>query len=147
MSVDLVVFCFSAVDGFHVKRVTQNEGYVVFGAQICEPVPRKDALHRNRDVFSVRGNRLKESLWTAGHVSVRENLALGVQDTDLHRSGVQIDSAVVSVLLSIEFHIEVSSFKSVFGKHEHTRGTLKEGASMSITCVEKDAVRASHPKR
>src|SRR5919198_4514846 len=146
MSVDLVVFCFSAVDGFHVKRVTQNEGYVVFGAQICEPVPRKDALHRNRDVFSVRGNRLKESLWTAGHVSVRENLALGVQDTDVHRSGVQIDSAVVSVLLSIEFHIEVSSF-IVFGNTSIPKSTLRRGASMSITCVEKDAVRASHPKR
>src|SRR5262249_3091241 len=45
---------------------------------------------------------------------------------------MQIDSAVVSVLLSVKSHDEVSSFKSVFGKHEHTKGTLKEGASMSI---------------
>src|SRR5262249_11506551 len=49
---------------------------------------------------------------------------------------MQIDSAVVSVLLGIKSHDEVSSFKSVFGKHEHTKGTLKEGASMSIICLQ-----------
>jgi hypothetical protein len=48
---------------------------------------------------------------------------------------MQIDSAVVSVLLGIKSHDEVSSFKSVFGKHEHTKGTLKEGASMSIKAL------------
>src|SRR5262245_11165119 len=51
---------------------------------------------------------------------------------------MQIDSAVVSVLLGIKSHDEVSSFKSVFGKHEHTKGTLKEGASMSIIRLEAD---------
>ena len=69
---------------------------------------------------------------------MQDNLALPVQDTNVHRSGMQIDSAVVSVLLGIKSHDEVSSFKSVFGKHEHTKGTLKEGASMSIKRLETD---------
>ena len=52
------------------------------------------------------------------------------------------------MLLSVEFHILSSPPKSVFAKHEHTKGTLWEGASMSINRVEKDAAdRASHPKR
>src|SRR5262245_54412088 len=56
---------------------------------------------------------------------------------------MQIDSAVVSVLLGIKSHDEVSSFKSVFGKHEHTKGTLKEGASMSINALEQTRKRYS----
>src|SRR5262249_51414816 len=128
----------AAVDRFHVQRVPQNKRNILLGAQIGEPVPSKDAFHANRHVFSVGGYRFKEQLRGTRHVSVQQYLALRIQDTDVHRSGMQIDSAVVSVLLGIKSHDEVSSFKSVFGKHEHTKGTLKEGASMSIIWLETD---------
>src|SRR5215831_20811032 len=100
-------------------------------------------FHANRHVFSVGGYRFKEQLRGTRHVSVQHDLALRIQDTDVHRSGMQIDSAVVSVLLGIKSHDEVSSFKSVFGKHEHTKGTLKEGASMSINRFERDAAKSA----
>src|SRR5262249_19797323 len=136
--IDLIVLGLATVDRFHVQRVPQNKRNIVLGAQIGEPIPSKDAFHANRHVFSVGGYRFKEQLRGTRHVSVQHDLALRIQDTDVHRSGMQIDSAVVSVLLSVKSHDEVSSFKSVFGKHEHTKWYAQEGASMSIIRLEAD---------
>jgi hypothetical protein len=96
------------------------------------------ALHGHRHVFSLGGNRFEEQLWSTGHVFVHENLAPRVQDTDVHRSGMQIDSAVGSVLLVVKSHMKSPPSKSVFGKHEHTKRYAQEGASMSITRLQTD---------
>ena len=50
------------------------------------------------------------SFWAGQrHVSVQQNLAEGIQNTDVHRSGMQIESAVVSVMVSV-ISYAVSSF-------------------------------------
>ena len=95
--------------------------------EVGEPVPGEHALHCNRDVFSVRSNRFQEQFRGASHVSVQQDLALRIQDTDVHRSGVQIDSAVVSVLVSVKSHMRSPPSKSVFGKHEHTKWYAQGG--------------------
>jgi len=77
---------------------------ILLGAQVSQSVPGKDALHGHRHVFSVRGDGLEKEVRATRHVSVQEDFALLVQDTEIHGPRVQIDSAVVSVLLSIEFH-------------------------------------------
>jgi hypothetical protein len=105
VGVDFIVLGFAAVDRFHVQRMTQDKRDILLGAQIGEPIPGKDAFHGNRHLFSVRGDRFKEQLRGTRHLSVQQDLALGIQDTDVHRSGMQIDSAVVSVLLSVKSHM------------------------------------------
>ena len=60
VSVDFVVLRFAAVDGFHVKRMTQDKGDISLAAQVGQPVPGEDALYGDGHVLSVRGNRLEE---------------------------------------------------------------------------------------
>jgi hypothetical protein len=116
VGIDFVVFGFATVNGFHIKGMAEDKGDFLLGAEIGEPVPGEDALDGDGHVLSVRRDGFEEQLRTARHIAVQENLAVSIQDTDVHRSGMQIDPAVVSVLLSVEFHLEVSSFKSVFGE-------------------------------
>src|SRR5215831_5878686 len=124
---------------FMYSACPRTKGILCLAHRSASQYQVKMHFHANRHVFSVGGYRFKEQLRGTRHVSVQHDLALRIQDTDVHRSGMQIDSAVVSVLLSVKSHDEVSSFKSVFGKHEHTKWYAQEGASMSINRVEKDA--------
>src|SRR5262249_10741258 len=109
----------------------QNKRNILPGIQIGEPIPSKDAFHGNRHVFSVGGYRFKEQLRGTRHVSVQHDLALRIQDTDVHRSGVQIDSAVVSVLLSVKSHMRSPPSK-VFSANTSIPKVRSGGASMSI---------------
>ena len=51
MRVDLIVFGFSSVNGFHVKSVTQNEGNVVLDTEVSNPVPGEHALDSHGDIL------------------------------------------------------------------------------------------------
>jgi hypothetical protein len=93
------------VDGLHVKGVTKDEWNTLLSAQIGEPIPGEDALHSHCDIFSVRGDGLEKEVRVSGHVSVQNDLAVLVQDAQVHGPGVQIDSTVVSVLLGVESHL------------------------------------------
>jgi hypothetical protein len=63
----------------------------------------------------------KREAWEA-YKQVKANQGTaGVDGQSIDRSGMQIDSAVVSVL------VEVSSFKSIFGKHDHTKRYAQGG--------------------
>src|SRR3990172_7002943 len=50
------------------------------------------------------GDSGEEVLGGGGAIAVDAHLAFGVQHTDVHPSGVQIDPTVVSVLRSVESH-------------------------------------------
>jgi hypothetical protein len=50
LGVDLIVLGFPAVDGFHVQGVAEHEGNPFTVAQIGNPIPGEDALHRHRDM-------------------------------------------------------------------------------------------------
>ncbi len=53
LRVDLVVLHLSAVDRFHVQRVTQHELDVDLMAKVRDPVPGENALHRQDHVAAV----------------------------------------------------------------------------------------------
>lgn len=53
--IDLVVLGFAAVDRLHVEGVAEDEGDVVFRAQIGQPVPGKHALDAHHQVLFVVG--------------------------------------------------------------------------------------------
>ena len=104
MRVDLVVLGLAAVNGFHRERVAQHEGNPFGSAEVCEPVPREHALGRDDQIVSIRDDRLEERLWGRLHVAMHQHLASRVQDADVHRLHVEIDSAIVAMLTVVESH-------------------------------------------
>jgi len=62
LGVDLVVLGFPAVNGFHVQSVAEHEGDPFPAAQISDPVPGEDALHRQRDILPVWTDGSEQSI-------------------------------------------------------------------------------------
>jgi len=104
LRVDFVVLGFPAVDGFHVQGVAEHEGGPFPTAQIGDPVPGEDTLHRHRDILSEWGDRFQKCIGTRLVVPVQENLTRLVHDAEEHRSCVQVDAAVELMLMRVESH-------------------------------------------
>jgi hypothetical protein len=59
--IDLVVLGFPSMNGLHVEGVAENEGNVVLGTQIGQPVPGEHALDAHDQVLpAVQSNRVQE---------------------------------------------------------------------------------------
>ncbi len=106
--VNFVVFALAAMDGFHVECMTKHkrDGFPV--TQIGEPVPNEHAFDGDDDILPIGLDGPEKGLRIRSDVFVQQGVALLIQDTDVHGSGVQIDTAIELVLLGIEFH-KVSS--------------------------------------
>src|SRR5262249_13022798 len=102
--VDLIVLALAAVNGFHVQGGPQDEGDVLLGAEVGQPVPAEGALDGNGEVVAEGGDGLEEALRFGGQVAVEDDLAGLIEDAQVHGSGVQIDAAVESVLMIVEAH-------------------------------------------
>jgi len=89
------------VDRFHVQGMTENKSDAFTGAKIGEPVPGENAFDRDDDLIPKRSDRL---LRIRLHVAMKNDRAGLVQDAEVHGSSVQINSAVMRMLLRIEFH-------------------------------------------
>ena len=100
------------MDGFPIQGMAEDTRQAFVGTQVGAPVPRKDALHGDDDILPIGGDRLQKRLWARLHITVDQNLAGMVQDTDVHGAGMQGDAAVKWVLLGVEAQ-EVSSSSSV----------------------------------
>ena len=106
--IDPVVFDLGAVDGLHVERMTENKGDRFSLTEIGKPIPGEHALDGDDDVVAVGLDDLEERLGLGGQVPMGNDLSLVVENTDVHRSRMEVDAAVEWVLLGIESH-EASS--------------------------------------
>ena len=113
LGIDLVVLGFPAVDGFHIQCMTQDKGNAFFGAQICQPIPRKDAFNADDEIFTIRSDELQEPMRLSRDILMQTNFPIIVQDTDVHHLGVQIDPAVIWVRIGIESHLTFLLFVAV----------------------------------
>jgi hypothetical protein len=105
VGVDLVVLRLSAVDGLHVERMADDEGDVMLGAEVGEPVPAEDALDAADQVVPVGLDGPEEGVGLAAQIAVQDDLAaFMVEDAEVHGPSVEIDPAVVSMLASVEAH-------------------------------------------
>jgi hypothetical protein len=102
--IELIVLGLAAVDGLHIQGVSEHEMNTLLGTQIGEPVPGEDALDADHEVFSERRDGAEERLGRGLHIAVQEDLAVTVQDAQIHGSGVQVDAAVVLVGVCVESH-------------------------------------------
>jgi hypothetical protein len=96
------------MDCFHVKRMAQYKWNAVFMAQIRYPVPGKHALDTHDDVFNIGKYDLKENLGIGLDIFVQNDFTMIIKNTNIHLSCMQIDSAVVSMLLGVESHCGTS---------------------------------------
>ena len=104
IGVDTVVLCFSSVNGFHVEGVSEYESYTFLLAQICNPVPGEGAFDCDHEILPVLSDRFQKCLPISLDVSVEQHRALTVNNAQIHGFCVQIDSAIILVLFSVEFH-------------------------------------------
>ena len=102
--VDPVVLRLAAVDRLHIEGVAEDEGDLLVGAQVGDPVPGEDALDGDDEIVAVRGDRSQKLLRARAELLVDEHLAGLVEDAHVQAPGVQIDAAVVTVLLRVESH-------------------------------------------
>ena len=84
--------------------MSEDEGDVVFGAEVGQPVPGEDALDAYDDIFSKRFDGFEERFGASLHVPVQNDFSFEVLDAEVHRSGVQIDAAIVLVTVCEESH-------------------------------------------
>jgi len=89
--------------------VYEDEGDLVLGTKVGQPVPGEDAFDTDDDIFTQRFDGFEKRLWLGLHVFVQDNFPFTVLDTEVHRSGVQVDAAIVLMGVGEESHW-VSSF-------------------------------------
>jgi hypothetical protein len=97
------------MDRFHVEGMAENEGDVLLDTEIGDPVPGEHAFDSNHDVLTEGSNDTEKSFRLCVDVMMNPDIASGIQDTDKHILGVQIDSTIKLVLLGVEIHM-ASSF-------------------------------------
>jgi len=104
LGVDSVVFAFAAVDGFHIQSMAQDKRDSFLGTEISQPVPDEHTFHGDTDIRAVGLDDLEEYLGRGFHVTMHEGFPGLVQNTDIHGSGVKVDSAIILVLFGVESH-------------------------------------------
>jgi hypothetical protein len=92
------------VDGLHVEGVTQDEGDVVFGAEVADPVPGEEALDADDDIGAERSQGVEEDLFAGRNFRLSDDIAALVEDADGEEPGMEVDAAVELVLPVVEIH-------------------------------------------
>lgn len=80
------------------------------GTQIGDPVPAEYTFDADYDIFDEREDQFEKQFRIGLDILMNPNFAFLVDDTDVHFPGVQVDTAVVCVLLIVEFHRFASFF-------------------------------------
>jgi len=92
------------MDGAHVEGVAEDEGDVVLGAEIGDPVPGEETLDADDDVGPVGGEGLEEQLLVGRNFRLADDLSGVVEDADGQEPGMEVDAAVELVRPVVEVH-------------------------------------------
>jgi hypothetical protein len=127
--IDAVVLRLPCMDGLHVECVAEDELDAFLFAEVGDPVPAEDALDGDDEVPAVGLEGLEELVGVAGELLVDERAAIFVKNADIHGAGVEVNSAVMSMLLGVESH---RGLLSRLSKPPAYRSRRPEGASNRI---------------
>jgi len=129
-----IVLDLSAVNGFHIESVSKDERDLLAGTQVGEPVPGEDTFHGDDEIIAKGCDRLEERLGSGRHVPVKNDGALLIQDANVHRAGMKVDTAGIVVLVGVESHRSPPLWgKRVSNIPSIPKRYAEEEASMSIT--------------
>ena len=84
--------------------MSQREIDSTLRTEICNPVPGKNAYNADYNVFSKSIGHKFQIISGTFHVFVEYSFSDVVDDTDVHRSCVKVDSNVKLMLFLIESH-------------------------------------------
>ena len=104
LGIDVIVLGLAAVDGPHVERVAEDEGDLVFPAEVADPVPGEEALDTDDDVGAEGGECIEEDLLVGRNLRLADDLPGTVEDADGQEPGMEIDAGVELVLFGVEVH-------------------------------------------
>ena len=90
--------------------MTEHEWNIPLVAEIGDPVPGKNALHGDGDVRQEGFDSALQEFGVDGHVFVKQRLAVGVENADVHGFCVQVDAAIVRMLLGVVSHLVLREF-------------------------------------
>ena len=140
VGIDSIVLRLSTVNGFHIECMTKDESDTFFLAQISNPIPGESTFDGDNKILPVLFDRLQEYLPVSFDVSMQEHLPLLVNNAQIHGFRVQVDSAIVFVLFSVESHsvppcVVVGTFIIPSGMEQ---GGLNEyqGAAADMACLQ-----------
>jgi len=94
VGVDAIVLGLSAVDGFHVEGMAEDEWDLFAGTEVGEPVPGEHALGGDDEVLTERFDGAKEGAGRGPDLLVEAGLTLGIEDAEVEGTCVQVDAAV-----------------------------------------------------
>src|SRR5918999_1350741 len=132
-----VVLGLAAVDRLHVEGMAEDEGEALLFAQVGHPVPAEEALDGNAQILSVRPEGFDELVAVAGELAVDEGLAGLIEDAEVQAAGVQVNAAVVLVLLGVESHRGLLS-RGLWIAQQPTAWVGREGASNQYPTLRAD---------
>jgi hypothetical protein len=84
--------------------VTEDKWNFVFVAEICQPVPTEHTFHTDDEVLEIGENQVVKCLGVRFDVLVNLGFSLVIDDAYIHFPCMQIDAAIVLVLLIVESH-------------------------------------------
>jgi hypothetical protein len=98
------------MDRFHVEGMAENEGEVLLDTEIGDPVPGEHAFDRDHDILTEGSKDTEKSFRVCVDILMNPDIASGVEDTDKHILGMQVDSTIKLVLFGVKVH-RASSFQ------------------------------------
>src|SRR5215218_7352189 len=107
-----IVFDLSAMDGFHAEGMAEDERDALFGAQVSDPVPTEETLDGDDEVFAVRSQGPKELVSVTVELLMDQGLTGLIKNADVHVASMEVNPAVVTVLLGVESHRGLLSLSS-----------------------------------
>jgi hypothetical protein len=84
--------------------MTEDESDAFFLAQISNPVPGEGTFDSDYEIIPVLFDRFQECFPISLDVSMQEHRPITVNNAEVHGLCMQVDSAIMFVLLSVESH-------------------------------------------
>jgi len=127
------------MDGLHEESMPEDEGDALLLAEVGDPVPAEEALDGDDEVLAVRLEGFEQLVALAGELAMEEGLAFLVEDAEVETLGVQVDAAVVLVLLGVESHRGLLWSKGLPSQTAYRVGRPKGGLKSVSRPIERTA--------
>jgi hypothetical protein len=102
--VDRVVVGLPTMDGLHVQGMAEDDRDAFVSTQVGQPVPGEQTVDRDDETRSRGRHDLQKGLWVRLHLTMPENLAVLIEDADVHGTGMPVEAAVKLVLGVVKSH-------------------------------------------
>jgi hypothetical protein len=84
--------------------MAENERYFVNVTNVGKPVPAEYTFNADSHVIQIWEDQFKEEFRIRFDILMHFSFPFLIDDADVHFSSVKIDTAIVLVLLIVEFH-------------------------------------------